>query len=134
MLAISGTCGHLGFVHAGDSHVHLACRISGVYPIGGLGKKPHFHASLLTLNFVACKPLFLQDGKWASKWNGIKLSSNTLLYQSLTRFSTWFREERIWFRAAFDGARLDTVRAVRIDDQRRQGFPRHTRQDKPGFS
>jgi hypothetical protein len=47
----------------------------------------------------------------------MKLSSNTRLYKSLTGFSTGFCEERIRFGPAFDGARLDTVRAVGIDDQ-----------------
>jgi hypothetical protein len=59
MLEISGTCGHFGFVHAGDSHVHLACRISGVYPIGGLGKKPHHerldYSVVFTTPYVAGK-------------------------------------------------------------------------------
>jgi len=63
--------------------------------------------------------------------NGIKLSSNTLLYQGFTGFSPWFCEERIRFGPAFDGAWLDAVRTVGIDDQGRQRFPRTRRAEPP---
>ena len=55
--------------------------------------------------------------------NGIKLSSNTLLYQNVTGFSTWFCEERVRLGPTFDGPWLDPVRSVGIDHQRGQGFP-----------
>jgi hypothetical protein len=49
--------------------------------------------------------------------NGIKLSSNMLLYQGVTCYSTRFHEERVRLGPTFDGTGLDAVRAVRIDHQ-----------------
>jgi len=47
--------------------------------------------------------------------NGIKLSSNTLLYQSVTGYSTRLHEERVRLGTALNGARLDPVRSVGVD-------------------
>ena len=54
-----------------------------------------------------------------------------LLYQGVTCDSTRLHEERIRFGPAFDGTGLDAVRAVGIDDQRGQGFPRTHRAEPP---
>src|SRR5262252_8287987 len=62
--------------------------------------------------------------------NGIKLSSNTLLYQNVTGVSTWFCEEWVRLGPTFHGPRLDSPRSVGIDYQRGQGFP-GTRRAEP---
>jgi hypothetical protein len=56
--------------------------------------------------------------------NGIKLSSNALLYQSDTCYSTRLQEERVRLGPAFDSARLDPVWSVGVDHQRGQGVSR----------
>src|SRR6266446_5895966 len=63
--------------------------------------------------------------------NGIKLGSNSLLFQCLTCFTPWLCEERIWFGPAFDGTRLHAARTVGIDDQGGQRFPRTRRTEPP---
>ena len=63
--------------------------------------------------------------------NGIKLGSNTLLYQGITGFSTRFHEERVRLGPAFDRAGLDPVRSVGIDHERGQWFPRASGAEPP---
>jgi hypothetical protein len=62
--------------------------------------------------------------KSGSNWNGIKLSSNRLLYQSVTCDATRLHKERVRLGPAFDGAGLDAVRAVGLDHQRGSEGPR----------
>jgi hypothetical protein len=54
-------------------------------------------------------------GNLEAETNGIKLSSNTLLFQVVTSFSTRFRQERVRFGPALDSAGFNPVRAVGID-------------------
>jgi len=56
--------------------------------------------------------------------NGIKIGSNTLLYQGVTCFATRLREEWVRLGPAFDGAGLDAVQSVGIHHQRGQGLTR----------
>ncbi|MGH8059697.1 MAG: hypothetical protein ACREOH_21065, partial [Candidatus Entotheonellia bacterium] len=58
------------------------------------------------------------EAKFYSDPNGIKVRSNTLLYQGVTCYSTRFHEERVRLGPALDGAVFDAVRAVGIDHQR----------------
>ncbi len=73
----------------------------------------------------------LQAVPFQSDPNGIKLGSNSLLFQCLTCFTPWLCEERIWFGPAFDGTRLHAARTVGIDDQGGQRFPRTRRAEPP---
>src|SRR5437660_9544584 len=82
-----------------------------------------------------------KEGKTGSDSNGIKLSSNTLLFQGVTGFLRRFREKRIRLWPAFPGTGLDAVRAVGVDDRvegvpgARGGPPRHgvaTAHPRPG--
>lgn len=72
--------------------------------------QPHY----LQANIVGCPSTLLFD----SDPNVIKLSSNTLLYQGITGFSTRFRQQGVRFGPTFDRAGLDAVRAVGINHQR----------------
>src|SRR5437660_7353268 len=63
-----------------------------------------------------------KEGKTGSDSNGIKLSSNTLLFQGVTGCLRRFREKRIRLWPAFPGTGLDTVRSVGMD-HRGQGVP-----------
>ena len=54
-----------------------------------------------------------------------------LLYQGVTCYSPGLHEERVRLGPAFDSAGLDAVRAVGIDHQRGQGFPRASGAEPP---
>ena len=73
-----------------------------------------------------CVPRWVTDSKLRHKVsnpNGMKLSSNTLLYQSPTCFLARFREKRIRLGSMCNGMGLDAVRAGGLTTHGGKGSP-----------